>query len=391
METAQAELPKTTPEQDAWVLLIQLEVGIRNLEDALASEKKVELFYRRAVFLHDKYIETRDAELDSLYGSIESRFIQLYSYMHRPDEPNFSAELRPKEAALNLEVDFYGRGKQPPNAMHSEGHQDSMGICLWLALSEHLTQGVIDLLILDDVVMSVDVDHRRQICELLINEFNDKQFFIATHDRNWVSMLNYSSLVRAKRTYELYNWKIDSGPLLNDQTEIWTGVENDIQRGDIPSAAQKLRRGSEDYFRIVCDALAAKVVFKESMKWELGDTMPSAYSRLGELMAEGKKAANSWGQKDIVDMIDEWDSCRKTIFGRTKAEYWMINESVHYNNWGDLSPSDFKPVVEAFHDLFDLFRCSKCEGMLRISYQNKTPKEVRCSCGEFGWNLIVKK
>ena len=55
--------------------------------------------------------------------------------MHKPDEPDFSAELKPEEAALNLEVDFYGRGKYPPNAMHSEGHQDSMGICLWLALS----------------------------------------------------------------------------------------------------------------------------------------------------------------------------------------------------------------------------------------------------------------
>lgn len=166
-ETGKSKLPKTTPEQDAWILLIQLQVHIKNFEDAITSETKAKLFYKRACVLHDKFIEARDAELNSLYHSIDEKFIQYYSYMHRPDEPNFSAELKPKEAGLDLEVDFYGRGKQPPHALHSEGHQDSMGICLWLALSEKLTQGVIDLLILDDVVMSVDIDHRRQICDLL--------------------------------------------------------------------------------------------------------------------------------------------------------------------------------------------------------------------------------
>ena len=59
---------------------------------------------------------------------------------------------------LNLEVGFYGRGTFPPHAFHSEGHQDSMGLCLYLALAERLTEGLIDLIILDDVVMSVDVE-----------------------------------------------------------------------------------------------------------------------------------------------------------------------------------------------------------------------------------------
>lgn len=197
--------------------------------------------------------------------------------------------------------------------------------------------------------------------------------------------------MKTKRSYELYYWKIDSGPVLNDQTEIWSGIENDIQHNDVPSAAQKLRRGSEDYFRVACDALAAKVVYKESLRWELGETLPAAYSKFMELLAEGKKAANSWCRREVVDKIAEWESCLKTVYSRTRAEEWMINESVHYNNWGELGIHDFEPVVDAFHDLFDQFKCSKCEGTLRISYKDKTAAVVSCGCGEYSWNILSKK
>ena len=50
-------------------------------------------------------------------------------------------------AGVDFKVDFHGRGVNPPNALHSEGHQDSMGICLYLSLAERLTKGFIDIII----------------------------------------------------------------------------------------------------------------------------------------------------------------------------------------------------------------------------------------------------
>ena len=43
-------------------------------------------------------------------------------------------------------------------------------VCLYLALAERLTGGMIDLVMLDDVVMSVDAEHRRQVCHLMATE-----------------------------------------------------------------------------------------------------------------------------------------------------------------------------------------------------------------------------
>ena len=56
--------------------------------------------------------------------------------------------MAPDGPGLNFEVDFHGRGQHPPHALHSEGHQDSMGLCLYLALTEHLRGGLMNLIIL---------------------------------------------------------------------------------------------------------------------------------------------------------------------------------------------------------------------------------------------------
>ena len=43
----------------------------------------------------------------------------------------------------------------PPAAYHSEGHQDGMGVCLYLALMKRRSATTSTIASLDDVVMSV--------------------------------------------------------------------------------------------------------------------------------------------------------------------------------------------------------------------------------------------
>ena len=102
--------------------------------------------------------------------------------MHGDYEVAFEANFEAKDKALNMNVNFYGRGFHPSHALHSEGHQDSMGVCLFLALSEHLNKGLIDLITLVYAVTSVDAGHRRSFCDVLVNNFSNQQF------------LNYASL-----------------------------------------------------------------------------------------------------------------------------------------------------------------------------------------------------
>ena len=68
---------------------------------------------------------------------------------------------------------------------------------------------------------------------------------------------------------ELYNWTLEHGPYLNSTIDMWDKIEEDLERGDVNSAAFKLRRGSEEFFRDVCNQLGSSVTFKENQRWEL--------------------------------------------------------------------------------------------------------------------------
>jgi hypothetical protein len=167
-------------------------------------------------------------------------------------------------------------------------------------------------------------------------------------------------------------------------------IEEDLSKNDVPSAAAKLRRGSEEFFSAVCDSLGGKVQFKLNHRWELGDFLPGAVKQYKELLKQGKQAANSWGNKLEVERLQELESTAYQIFARIDSEKWAVNENVHYNNWTNFTIGDFRPVVEAFSDLFNLFQCPRCCSILHLSTTGtKQPAGVRCKCRE-QWSLTGK-
>ncbi|HHY00830.1 MAG TPA: chromosome segregation protein SMC, partial [Methanothermobacter sp.] len=214
-----------SPEQTAWDKLNRLEENLKYYEENLIQHEKAKNALQNAEILHDAFIKSRDQVLDSLYAEVRDRFVELYRQLHGADEADFDADLVSEGAGVDFKVKFHGEGKHPPHALHSEGHQDSMGICLYLALAERLTQGYIDLIILDDVMMSVDAPHRRQICHLLADFFKGKQFFITTHDQTWARQLQSEGVIKSKNRVELSNWTIQDGPRINYMGDIWGPIK----------------------------------------------------------------------------------------------------------------------------------------------------------------------
>ena len=325
-EAIKTKYPQATPEQTAWDTLTRLEENLKSLESAEKNSQDAELFQQRASILLQSFQAARDSVLGKLYESISDRFVSLY---------------------------------------------------------RHLT-------ILDDVVMSVDVDHRRQVCTLLSSCFPDRQFLITTHDKTWANQLRTEGVVSSKGLVEFYNWSIESGPQVNYEVDIWDRIELDLKNNNIPDAAAKLRRGSEQFFSTACDALEASVIYKLDGRLELGNLLPAAIKQYRALLKQAKKAAQTWGDKDTFERLQEIDSIVGPIYTRSQAEQWAINANVHYNNWASFSENDFRPVVEAFQDLFGLFVCSGCGGILRVANTGMARVSVRCSCGKVVWNLTER-
>lgn len=388
---AAALIPAMTPEQEAWDLLTRLHDALERIRTAEQKAQAAGLLRERAETLKSTYCSARDEVLNGLYEAIKTRFVQLYGDLHAEDgEDSFDALLEHDGAALGFRVDFFGRGLHPPHALHSEGHQDSMGICLYLALSEHIDAGIVGILVLDDVVMSVDSGHRRRLCGVLKDHFPNTQFIITTHDRGWAHQLKTEGVVPAKGMTQFCGWTVETGPRVTE-SDVWDRIDACLAADDVRGAAGYLRGAMEEFFANACESLQARVVYRGSGQYTLGDYLPSAAGRYSELVKLAKAAASSWSRQDEADRLGEIHSVQRQCLSRTQAEQWATNKALHYDAWYSLEAADLRAVVDAFRDLCASFQCSDCGTMLTLSMTGYDADSVRCACKRIDWNLVKKK
>lgn len=374
-----------SPEQTAYELLIRIATEAMSWENARIEDRFTQKTYRRASRLLEAFEHARDDVLSSLYDSVRSRFERLYRQLHAADESGFTSVLEPDGAGVAFEVDYFGRGRYPPTAIHSEGHQDSMGVCLFLALAEYINQGKLQLVVLDDVLMAIDAEHRRAFCQLLKTAFPDRQFLITTHDRLWANQLKHQGVVRSKGFLEISHWDLENGPRINSETDVWLRIEQDLRGNDVSAAAARLRRSSEEFYGQVCHFLKAPVRYDMTGRYDLGDFLDAAKMRYRSLLKDALKSARSWENEELVASLSELEDERQEIFAKLDTEQWAVNPAVHFNSWANFSVADFVPVVEAFRSLQAVFICEQCRSIIRII--SASPRSVRCNCNQFNWNL----
>ncbi|GAB6860210.1 AAA family ATPase [Haloplanus litoreus] len=341
--------------------------------------------------VHQTFLDARDAILEEIYSQIEDRFEHYYTTMHG-DESDLSVGLNPTETGLDIEVDFYERGQYPPHALHSEGHQDSMGICLYFALADWLQeQEELPIMMLDDVVMSIDAEHRRPLADLMGSELTeDYQLIVATHDDLWHRHLRSSGVVSSSNAIQLSGWDIEEGPQTHGRPEMeWDTIESELENGNTSIAAHQTRRMAEWYLREACDRLNAKVPFKSNSRWTLGDFQSGAISRYKELLRASKAAEQSWGGD--TSHISELEDEATEVVDRIYEYGGAINPNVHYNEdestFASCTPKELQPAVDAYRDFYELLWCDECGACVYISMDGQQEDSLRCNCGQLDLNL----
>ena len=331
------------------------------------------------------YQTQSDAVLEELYDEVADDFTAHYRSINREDEGEFEGKLIPSAAKLGFDVDFYGRGKFPPGAYHSEGHQDGMGLCLYLALMKRTLGSRYTFSILDDVLMSIDADHRREVCKLLVKEFPNTQFILTTHDRVWLKFMQTECLIKKSVTFS--GWSVETGPKVLQHRDVWDEIEEALRQDDIETAAGKLRRYLEYIANLLGDSLRAEVRFKGDGQYDLGDLMPPVINRWRKKLIDAKKAAKSWGKDDDVIALSaslvRLDDARQKI----QAEQWAINPAIHYNQWANFRAHEFREVVHAFADLLATMQCAVCESFIELLPRTTQAEVIRCNCGDIAINL----
>jgi hypothetical protein len=375
------------------------QVFLARAQDRLAACRASRREQRRALTavkagnaVYRTYCDVADQYLSALYKAVEDQFAEFYRAVNTEDEGSFKARLEAAEGGLDLEVAFYDKGMFPPGAYHSEGHQDGMGVCLYLALMKRLLGTRFGFAVFDDVVMSVDHGHRKQFCRLLKTYFPDTQFIITTHDKVWAKQMYTEGLVESKAGVAFHSWSVQTGPIVEQLADVWAKIETDVAKGDIDAAAARLRRHLEYVAGEIADEITAKPSYRGDFSYDLGDLFPAVIGRQGELLKQAAKAADSWNDEAAREKVEALKKRRAAALAKYGGESWVVNKSVHYNEWAQFSKSEFQDVLNAFQGVLDTLRCAEpeCGSWLYVTPKKGDPEVLRCRCGATNLNLRAK-
>lgn len=353
------------------------------------AKEEAEVRSTLAATVSKTYNDASTKVLEGVYAAVEKDFTEYYRLINSDDEQSFEGRLTPSPAKLAFDVDFYGRGKSPPGAYHSEGHQDAMGLCLYLALMKHTMGEQFTFAVLDDVLMSVDTGHRREVCALLRSQFPKTQFVLTTHDPIWLQYMRTQQLIQSSVSFG--SWSVETGPLVWNEGDVWEQIDEKLAKNDVPGAAATMRRYLEYVTRILADDLRAAVEFQGDGVYDLGDLLPPVIRTWKDLGSKAKEACVSFGQD--VTKIEEFRKNANQKIAGSMGEQWLLNKAVHFNEWAALEKKDFQAVANAFRELIESMQCvqPQCRSFLKVAPAKGPREALRCDCGDTNFNLKVKE
>lgn len=190
--------------------------------------------------------------------------VRVYSQIHqlnrqalndfRDDLPGILAGTTPI-ASLDYDLDDDDNDEDLQAAISAEAAP--MGLCLYLALMKHTLGDKFTFAVLDDVLMSVDTGHRREVCRLLKTKFPNTQFVLTTHDRVWLQYMKTEGLIKSGQFFG--GWHIDTGPRIWDDKDIWGEIEEALTK-DYPYLTP--RKGASEQLRCNCGAINVNLKLK---------------------------------------------------------------------------------------------------------------------------------
>lgn len=338
---------------------------ITKTSDELDKKKKLE---SQMKLIYDIFIKNKSEEVQKIYNELEGDFCRYYEHLH-PNEESGDIRLEVKRrASAGIKSRFYERDNEDPRGFYSEAHLDSLGLCIFLAFVKRFNAGF-SLIVLDDVVSSIDASHRNRIAELLYTEFPDNQFLITTHDNIWFEELcsaQHAFNVGSKfKNIRIIRWSREEGPVLDKYKTRWEDIEDKLQTGDKQGAGNAGRICLEWILDEMTINLIVPVPRKRG-RFVVGDFYDPLKSRVKKLLPD-RYAAN------------------KRIFQKLEANKIFGNLLSHHNpDFQNISINEIRDFISSVKSLYDLFYCENCGEFIRYFQDAKI---VKCKRGDKKWEV----
>ena len=347
-------------------IIEQIKVKIENTNEISSKLEINKKHLKLSKKIYDEFSETKNEKLEEIYKEISKNLDAYYSKIH-PDDSHKNIELKVvtgRRASSGISMESFGRQGEDPRALTSEGHQDSLGLCIFLAFVKRFNEGC-NLIVLDDVVSTIDSKHRGRICDLLFEEFGDYQFIITTHDGVW-----YEELRAYQRAYgvdgkfrnlEIVSWDSDLGPTIEPFKPQWERIKEKFNKSDKKGLGNEGRQYLEWLLKEICETTLAELPYTRKNKRTVADLLAPCKTRLEKLLNT---------QPQFIQTIHTAfrDLEKIVIMGNLLSHDNLLIENV--------SISEAMSFCDAIHNLKNIFSCPTCGTMMKY-YQEL--KILRCS------------
>jgi energy-coupling factor transporter ATP-binding protein EcfA2 len=275
--------------------------------------------------------------------------------------------------AIDIELSFYGRTQASPRLSLSEGDRHSLGLCLFLSLAKE--GGGDRPLLLDDIVTSLDREHRSNVADLLVAEFSDRQVLLFTHEDEW--------FIELKHRLPAGQWQFKTLlPFDAPVTGIrWSGAPHGFANArvlldiDPKSAANSVRGLMDLHMALVAERLELPVPFLRGARNDRRNALELLERFISRSPTQLRRRVD--GGQHLP-----WD-------GPIAAARDLKSLLTPWGNAGShgryLTRSEAERLIDACETFLASLSCTECE--THISHANVADRHQRCDCDRLRWKI----
>jgi hypothetical protein len=274
--------------------------------------------------------------------------------------------------AIDLSLQFHGVEQDSPRLTLSEGYRNSLGLCIFLAMSQR-DEDRDQPLFLDDVVVSMDRNHRGMVIELLQREFGNRQVVVMTHDREWYAELRHQL---DGGTWAFGVLKPYDSPALGIRWSRSTTTFDDAraQLAERPdSAGNDARKIMDSELATIAERLQVRLPYLRGDK----NDRRVAHDFLSQMIADGKRCF----QRAVGPTLE---SATGELVLLNEVDRLLLSWGNRASHSHDLVRPEAVKLIAACEKALEAFKCSSCGKPVWFS-DAVGPEWMQCGCGQLRW------
>ena len=346
-------------------IYINLKTNVEKVYNIESKLKNINYQKEKSLYLYNLCKQIRQSHVQNMLEQLNQDICTFYDQMHS-GEGISKLKLEVKEnrnKSVELLAEFYGKQNIQPKNYYSEAHLDSLGLAIFLAVAKAQQK---DILVLDDILTSLDLKHLKGILKLLTQLLKDgifKQIILTTHYERLWSDCKY----RGDGYYDVIKlnpWELTTGILpSNNFSMLLDDLKIAINDPLINKNELALKAGLQldAVLNLLCETY----------------NIPLPYGRKGYSLGDYLKAISKLKKQLKVITSDGKEKLLEDIITKIDAYDWIRNEYAHINLNAEVSEEEVKNFALDVQTFSDALFCETCR--MYITKHDETTGMRFCS------------